>query len=132
MTAPSWKPDGYPTVSPYLVVGGAGVTAVLAFVRDVFGGVPLRRHDRPDGSVMHAEVRIGDSVLMLGDATAEWPAVPASLHVYVEDVDAVYARALAAGGAALQAPERTGDDPDRRGGVTDPAGNSWWIATQVP
>jgi uncharacterized glyoxalase superfamily protein PhnB len=57
--------------------------------------------------------------------------VPASLHVYVEDVDAVYARALAAGGAALQAPERTGDDPDRRGGVTDPAGNSWWIATQV-
>ena len=130
MSAP-WKPDGYPTVSPYLVLRGAGVDAVLAFVRDVFGGVALRRYDRPDGSVMHAEVRIGDAVLMLGDATAEWPAVPASLHVYVEDVDAVYARALAAGAAALQAPERKADDPDRRGGFTDPAGNSWWIATQL-
>jgi uncharacterized glyoxalase superfamily protein PhnB len=79
---------------------------------------------------MHAEVRIGDSVLMLGDATAEWPAVPASLHVYVEDVNAVYARALAAGGVALQPPDRKDDDPDRRGGVTDMAGNTWWIATQ--
>ena len=131
MTASSWRPGGYPSVSPYLVVGGAGAGAVLAFVHDVFGGEPLRRFDRRDGSVMHAEVRIGDSVLMLGDATADWPAVPVSLHVYVEDVDAVYARALTAGAVALQPPERKADDPDRRGGFTDPAGNTWWVATQL-
>jgi PhnB protein len=129
MTA-SWKPDGYPSLSPYLVVGDGRAAAVLDFLRDVFGGTPLRRFDRPDGTVMHAEMRVHDSVVMLADATDQWRAVPASLHVYVEDVDAVYARALAAGGDPLQEPSRKPDDPDRRGGFVDPAGNSWWIATQ--
>jgi uncharacterized glyoxalase superfamily protein PhnB len=128
MPAP-WKPDGYPSVSPYLVVAGA--STLMDFLERAFGATRLRRFDRPDGSVMHAEVRIGDSVVMVGDGGESWPPVPASLHVYVEDVDAVYARALAAGGVALQEPTRKDGDPDRRGGVRDPAGNSWWIATQV-
>jgi PhnB protein len=125
----SYKPKGYSTVSPYLIAAGAG--RVIDFLKRAFQAKELRRYDLPDGSIMHAEVRIGDTVVMIGDAGANWPAVPAHLHVYVEDVDASYARALEAGGASVQAPERKGEDPDRRGGVKDPAGNTWWIATQI-
>ncbi len=125
----SFKPDGYPAVSPYLIAAGA--QRVIDFLKQTFGATELRRYAMPDGSIMHVEVRIGDSVVMLGDAGDNWPAVPSHLHVYVEDVDATYRRALEAGGVAVQAPERKGEDPDRRGGVKDPAGNTWWIATQV-
>lgn len=128
MTA-SFKPNGYPAVSPYLIAEGA--QRVVDFLKQTFGATELRRYAMPDGSIMHVEVRIGDSVVMLGDAGEGWPAVPSHLHVYVEDVDAIYRRAIEAGGVAVQAPERKGEDPDRRGGVKDPAGNTWWIATQV-
>ncbi len=123
------KPEGYSTVSPYLIVGGA--QAVIDFLREAFGAAELRRYDLPDGSVMHAEVRIGDSVVMIGDAGADWPAVPAHLHVYVADVDATYRRAIEAGGASVGEPAQKEGEPDRRGGVRDPGGNTWWIATQV-
>jgi PhnB protein len=124
-----FKPDGYSTVSPYLVASGA--QRVIDFLKETFGAHELRRYDLPDGSIMHAEVQVGDTVVMLGDAGENWPAVPAHLHVYVQEVDAIYERALKAGGVSVQAPERKGEDPDRRGGVRDPAGNTWWIATQV-
>lgn len=123
------KPEGYSTVSPYLVADGA--QRVLDFLKQAFGATELRRYDMPDGSVMHAEVRIGNTVVMIGDAGGEWPAFPAWLHVYVEDVDATYQKALAAGGVSVQEPAHKQGDPDRRGGVKDPAGNTWWIATQV-
>ncbi|HEX6433694.1 MAG TPA: VOC family protein [Gemmatimonadales bacterium] len=74
---------------------------------------------------------LGDTVVMLDDSGTNWPAVLAHLHVYVPDVDATYHRALQAGGLSVQAPGRKGEDPDQRGGVKDPAGNTWWIATQV-
>jgi PhnB protein len=128
MPTPS-KPPGYSTVSPYLIAAGA--QAVIDFLKQVFGAKELRRYDLPDGSIMHAEVGIGDSVVMLGDAGENWPPVRAHLHVYVDDVDATYRRALEAGGVSVQVPERKREDPDRRGGVRDPAGNTWWIATQV-
>ncbi len=123
------KPEGYSTVSPYLIVVGA--QRVIDFLKKALDATELRRHGLPDGSVMHAEVRIGDTVVMLGDAGGDWPAVPAHLHVYVDDVDATYRRALAAGGVSVQEPTRREGEPDRRGGVKDPAGNTWWIATQV-
>ena len=123
------KPSGYSTVSPYLIVAGA--QAVIDFLKQTFGVVELRRYDLPDKSIMHAEVRIGDTVVMLGDAGEHWPAVTAHLHVYVDDVDVTYRRALEAGGRSVQPPVRKGQDPDCRGGVKDPAGNTWWIATQV-
>jgi PhnB protein len=125
----SSKPEGYSTVSPYLVAKGA--QRVIDFLKEAFGARELRRYDMPDGSIMHAEVRIGDTVVMIGDAGGDWPAIPAFLHVYVDDVDATYRRALEAGGVSVLAPERKDGDPDRRGGVKDPAGNTWWIATQV-
>lgn len=123
------KPEGYSTVSPYLIAAGA--QSVVDFLAAAFEAAPLRRYELPDGSIMHAEVRIGDTVVMIGDAGPEWPAAPAHLHVYVADVDAVYRRAVEAGGTPVQEPRRREGDPDRRGGVRDPAGNTWWIATQA-
>ena len=123
------KPEGYSSVSPYLIVAGA--QRVIDFLEQAFGATELRRYDRPDGSVMHAEVRIDDTVVMIGDAGDEWPAVPSHLHVYVPDVHTTYRRAIEAGGVSVQEPERRNGDPDRRGGVKDPGGNTWWIATQV-
>ncbi len=79
---------------------------------------------------MHAEVRIDDTVVMIADGGNDSPAFPIWLHVYVPDVDATYRRALNAGGISVQQPTQK-DDPDRRGGVQDPAGNTWWIATQI-
>lgn len=123
----SWKPPTHTSVSPYLIVPDAG--AVLAFLESTFGGTVLRRVDRDDGSTAHAEIRIDDSVVMMGspeDGSAE----PSHVHVYVPDVDAAYAAALAAGGVSVQAPAKA-DDPDRRAGVRGPGGTTWWIATQV-
>jgi uncharacterized glyoxalase superfamily protein PhnB len=124
----SWKPQDYSSVSPYLITRDAA--GVISFLTSVLGATPLRRYEMDDGSIMHAEVRVDDTVVMLGEAGAEWPAQPSHVHVYVSDVDEVYARALAAGAEAVQAPRRREGDPDRRGGVKDPGGNTWWFATQ--
>jgi uncharacterized glyoxalase superfamily protein PhnB len=124
-----WKPEGYASVSPYLMAAGA--QRVIDFLKQAFGAAELRRYDMPDGSIMHAEVRIDDTVIMLADGGGAWPAFPAWMHVYVRDVDATYRRALEAGGVTVQEPQQREGDPDRRAGVQDPAGNTWWIATQV-
>jgi PhnB protein len=126
--ADQFKPEGYPSASPYLIVDDAHAT--IDFLAGVFDGKVIRRHSRPDGRIAHAEVQIDDSVIMLGEAVEGWPAQPANIHVYVKDVDAVYQRALDAGAESLQAPEKR-DDPDRRSGVKDAGGNSWWIATMI-
>jgi uncharacterized glyoxalase superfamily protein PhnB len=127
MTAP-FKPDGYTSVAPYLMVPKA--QPVIDFLKQVFDATELRRYDMPDGRVMHAEVKVGDTVVMLADANAEYPAFPAWMHVYVRDVDDTYRRALAAGATSVQEPTQREGEPDMRGGVADPAGNIWWISTQ--
>jgi PhnB protein len=123
-----FKPDGYSTASPYLIVDGAAGT--IAFLQRVFGATELRRYPDPGGRLMHAEVRIDDTVIMLADCTAQWPALPASVHIYVQDVDATYRRALDAGATSVQEPVKK-DDDDKRGGVKDAGGTTWWIATMV-
>jgi len=124
----SYKPEGYNTVSPYLVVNGAEGT--IAFLTAVFDAQEIRRFPSESGGVMHAEVRIGDSVIMLADGVDQWPAFPAHVHIYVPDVDATYQRALEAGATAVQEPQQK-EDEDRRGGVLGPGGTTWWIATKV-
>jgi PhnB protein len=124
-----WKPQGYSTVSVYIVTEGA--QRVIDFLKKVFAAADLRRFDTPEGRIMHAEVRIGDTVVMIADASGTYPAFPAWLHVYVPDVDATYKKALEAGGVSVQEPVRREGDPDRRGGVKDPGGNIWWFATQI-
>jgi len=119
-------PDGYHTVTPYLIV--EGVPKLIDFVKTAFGATELHRMAQPDGTVRHAEVRIGDSVIMMGEASGQFKAMPASIHLYVPDSDAVYKRALEAGATSVMevADQFYGD---RSGGVKDPTGNSWWIST---
>ena len=124
-----WKPKGYSSLSPYLVSGNA--EAAIGFMVDALGGVPVRRYERPDGSIKHAEVRIDDTVVMIGGAIEGWPAVPSHVHLYVPDVDVAIARALAHGADLVQPASTSPDDPDRRGGVRDPGGTTWWLSTQV-
>jgi PhnB protein len=123
-----YKPSGYSTVSPYLIVDGADRT--IAFLVEVFGAVELQRFPDSSGKLMHAEVRIDDTVVMVADGVPSWPPIPGHVHVYVADVDATYERALALGATSVQAPVKK-DDPDRRGGVKDPAGTTWWTATRT-
>lgn len=122
----SFAPPGYSSVSPYLTV--PDVPAFINFLVTVFDGEVKERITRPDGSAGHAEVRIGDSLIMLGGATATCVIHPATLYVYVADVDATYQKALAAG-AASDVPPADMFYGDRAGAIRDPAGNQWWIAT---
>lgn len=121
-------PAGYHAVTPYLTVDGA--ERLLDFVKKAFGADETVRMPGPDGRIGHAEVRIGDSVVMLADAWEEAPAIQSTLHLYVEDADATYRRAVEAGGESLREPEDQFYG-DRMGGVLDPVGNTWWISTHV-
>jgi uncharacterized glyoxalase superfamily protein PhnB len=127
MTA-QYKPEGYASVAPYLIVAGADAT--IEFLVRVFGAKELRRYTGEDGRVRHAEVRIDDSVVMLADGMEAWPPMPAYVHIYVPDVDQTYRRALEAGATSVQEPVQK-EDEDRRGGVQDAGGTTWWIATRV-
>lgn len=126
----NWKPRHYSSASPYLVVAGA--QKVIDFAKAVFDATELRRYDLPDGSIMHAEFRIDDTVIMLGDGGPDFPPVASLIHVYVADVDRVFQRALQAGATAVETPKIREGDPDKRGSVKDPCGNTWAIATQLP
>lgn len=123
-----WKPLEYSSVSPYLLVRRG--PEVRDFLRAAFGAVSLRWLERPDGSLMHGELRVDDSVIMLGEPEGGGMPTPTHIHVYVPDVDKAFERALDAGAEIVQAPQQKGD-PDRRGAVSGPSGHTWWIATQV-
>ena len=124
----SYKPNGYTSVAPYLIVTNAAET--LKFLAAVFDAKELRKFAGPAGRVVHAEVRVDDTVVMLAEGGDAFPPVPAHVHVYVPDVDAVYARALAHGAVSIQAPVKK-EDEDKRGGVRDAGGTTWWISTRV-
>ena len=117
-------PAGYHTITPYLVVPDA--PAAFAFLAAAFGAVEVRRTPTPDGGALNVEARVGDSMVMVVQARAGHEARPASLYLYVPDVDAAYARAVAAGGVPLLAPADMFYG-DRSAGVADAAGNHWWI-----
>ena len=121
-------PDGYHSVTPYLVV--KGVADLLPFLEKAFGASLSECLRRPDGTVMHAEARIGDSVVMLGEASEKHPPRPSVLYLYVPDCDAAWRRALAAGATSILEPTDQFYG-DRSGGVADPCGNQWWIGSRV-
>jgi PhnB protein len=120
--------DTYRTVTPYLVVPDAD--AELVFLKTAFGGAEANCQRNPDGAVMHAEIKIGDSLVMLGQAGGPWKPRSAALYLWVEDVDATYARALQAGATSESEPE---DKPygHRNAGVIDQNGVTWWIGAPV-
>ena len=121
-------PEGHHSVTPYLVVQGAG--KLIDFMKAAFDAQEVSRMSMPDGSIGHAEMRIGDSMVMLGEARDQWKAMPTSLYLYLEGVDAVYARALAAGATVVSEPKDQFYG-DRSGAVLDMCGNFWWMATHV-
>jgi uncharacterized glyoxalase superfamily protein PhnB len=123
-----YKPEGYTSVSPYLIVEDASRT--IKFLVDAFDAVELRRFPDPDGRLLHAEVHLDDTVIMLADSAPEWPPNPSHVHIYLPDVDSAYRRALKAGASSVQEPVKK-EDADKRGGVKDPGGTTWWIATKV-
>jgi len=120
-------PDGYHTVTPYLVVEDCA--KLIEFLKEAFDGKEQECMKRPDGRVLHAEVRIGDSVVMMGEAQGQFKPMPGSLYLYVKDTDATYKRALGAGGMTMMEPADQFYG-DRNAGVMDPCGNLWWIATR--
>ena len=129
-------PEGFHTVTPYLVVGDA--VGAIEFYKQVFEATELFRQADADGRVRHAEVVIGDSPIMLTDEAPEFGmsgpramgGSPVSIFLYVEDVDALFDRAIAAGAEEVE-PVRDQPEGDRRGGVKDPFGYVWWLATQT-
>jgi uncharacterized glyoxalase superfamily protein PhnB len=118
----------YRTLTPYLVVPDAD--GEIGFLKSAFGAVESSVNRGEDNSVMHAEMQIGDSLLMLGQAGQNWKALPAALYLWVPDVDAAYTRALAAGATSQSAPE---DKPygHRNAGVVDRNGITWWIGAPI-
>jgi uncharacterized glyoxalase superfamily protein PhnB len=110
------------------VVQGAG--KLIDFMKAAFGAQEIVRMLQPDGSIGHTEMRIGDSMVMLGEARDQWKAMPTTLYLYLENVDAVYARALAAGATPVSEPKNQFYG-DRSGAVQDMCGNFWWMATHV-
>ena len=120
-------PDGYHTLTPYLVVPDA--RKVIDFMQRAFDA-KLNHMSEHEGRVMHADLTIGNSHIMLGEANEKYPAITAGIMMYVENCDAVYARAVASGGVSLMPPADQSYG-DRNSGVKDPAGNSWWICTHV-
>jgi uncharacterized glyoxalase superfamily protein PhnB len=118
----------YRTLTPYLVVPDADVE--MRFLKAAFGATETLCHRNPDGKVMHAELTVGDSLVMLGQSSGEWKPLTAALYLWVTDVDGTYARALEAGATSQSAPE---DKPygHRNAGVVDRNGITWWIASPV-
>lgn len=129
-------PDGYHTATPYLFIKNAA--KAIEFYRQAFGATELTRLATPDGKVAHAEIQIGDSRIMLTDEFPEWDTrspqtiggSAVSIMLYVEDVDTVVSRAVAAG-ARLSKPVQDQFYGDRNGSITDPFGHKWEIATHM-
>ncbi|HEU4597822.1 MAG TPA: VOC family protein [Pyrinomonadaceae bacterium] len=129
-------PDGCHSLTPYLIVNDAA--RAIEFYKEAFGAEELMRFDGPDGKIGHAELKIGDSIMMLSDECEETGqrnpqtlgGTPVGLMLYVEDVDTVVGRAVSAG-AKLVRPVADQFYGDRMGGVEDPFGHSWYVATHV-
>jgi uncharacterized glyoxalase superfamily protein PhnB len=123
----SWK--DYRTVTPYLIVPDVG--RLIDFLTAAFGATERIRLPRADGSIMHAEVTIGDSIVMMGEPNARFGPMPASIFLRVDDCDAAYHRALEAGATSVAQPTDQPHAGERYGGVKDPCGNIWWPATPL-
>lgn len=121
-------PEGFNTVTPYLIVDGAD--HFIRFLVNAFDGKELGRTTDDDDRIVHAQVRIGSSTLMISEASKDYKATSAAYYLYVDDADAVVSRALDQGASLEMAVD---DKPygDRQGGITDPFGNTWWISQRL-
>jgi uncharacterized glyoxalase superfamily protein PhnB len=124
-----YKPQGYNSLSPYFVVNGAEKLADL--LKALFQATEKRRYETPEGNIMHLELQIDDSMIMMGDAADKFPVYTHLVHVYVPDVDETYKKALELGCESVYPPGERPGDPNKRGAVKDFAGNIWTLATQL-
>lgn len=126
--SPTYQPEGYRTANPYLTVADAQLQ--IDFLEKVFGAEQMHCERGDGGRVVNAAYRVGDSVIELSDATDPWPVVTCGIHIFVPDCDDCFQRALDAGAEPIHRPA---DMPygERSGGVTDPNGNNWYIATHL-
>ncbi len=121
-------PSGHHSVEPYLIVDH--VEDMVAFLQKAFGAEVIEQLTKKNGKMNHAQVKIGDSMLMMGCSGPEFPALKAMIHIYTPNVDKMYTNALAAGATTLMPPEDQFYG-DRSAGVQGPQGNYWWIATHI-
>jgi PhnB protein len=121
-------PDGFHTVTPYLVIKGAA--QLIEFMKKAFDAKQIYVSNRPDGTIMHATMQVGDSMVMLAEATEQHQILPAMLYLYVPDTDAVYKKAMAAGATSIMEPADQFYG-DRNAGVKDATGTQWWIGTHT-
>lgn len=124
-----WQRPDFGTITPHLMVEGAD--ELVEFLLDAFDAEVLSRRDRPDGTLLHAEVCVGDSMLIVSEATDEFGPIPAALQLYVEDCDEAFAASLEAGAAIATEPTTDRQSAERYAVVTDPCGNVWRIATHL-
>lgn len=124
-----FKPREYNSVSPYFIADDA--QQLVELLIELFKAKEKRRYERPDGSIMHVELLIDDSIIMLGNSSEQFPANTHLMHIYVENVDETYDKAIALGCISIEAPKQRDDDPDRRGTFQDFAGNVWSVGTQL-
>ena len=120
-------PEGYHTITPYVIASDAA--KLIAFCEKAFGG-EVTHKTVEEGRIRHAEMRIGDSMIMLSQSTPQYPPTLVHLYIYAADCDAMFDRAVAAGGTVIM-PMKDQDYGDRNGGITDPVGNSWWIGKRI-
>ena len=125
----NFQPQRMQSVTPYLLVDN--VQLLIDFAESVFGAQLDYKLDRPDGKIMHAEILLGDSRIMAGEPMGAFEAFPCALYVYVENCDAVYAKAIAYGCQDIMKPTTMTHAGERYGGVKDSNGNLWWIATHM-
>lgn len=121
-------PDGFHAITPYITASDA--RAVIDFLQRAFDATLTERIEDGQGRIRHAQLKIGDSNLMLTDGNDDCPPAPASFYLYLEDVDSAYQRALRAGGTSVMEPADQFYG-DRNAGVRDAAGNTWWLATHI-
>jgi PhnB protein len=121
-------PDGYNTITPYLMIKDS--PKFIEFLKKAFNAKEISRTATKDGKIMHAEVKIGDSMIMLSEASENYPAEPAKFYLYVNDTDATYKQALTSGATSTMEPANQFYG-DRNAGIKDSFGITWWIGTHV-
>ena len=126
---PVFKPENYNSVSPYFIVKDA--KAFIHFLQELFGGEEMRRYTNADGSIMHAEVKIDDSIIMTGEASDDFSPTSFWIHVYVPDAVSAFTKAISLDCEKVEAPIQKEGDPDIRGTFRDPWGNFWAVGTQL-
>lgn len=125
----TFKPNGYNSVSPYFVVNGA--QKFVDLMKRLFNATELRRYDMPDGTIMHMELQIDDTIIMVGDSSEQFPPTKLLIHVYVSNVDEIFKKAIDLGCLPIEKPKERDGDPDRRGTFQDFSGNIWSVSTQI-